>query len=43
MLNAVKRDTVNGTSVDKDNNSCQPTMVEAEDEWMKIHVSSKVH
>eukprot|EP00731_Ephydatia_muelleri_P005071 Em0002g1247a len=41
VLNAVKRDTVNGTSVDKDNISCQPTMVEAEDEWMKIHVSSK--
>ena len=42
MLNAVKRDAQNGTSVDKDNISCQPAMVE-EDEWMKIHVSSKVH
>ena len=41
MLNAVKKDAGNGTSVDKDNIS-QPTMVE-EDEWMKIHVSSKVH
>eukprot|EP00731_Ephydatia_muelleri_P005068 Em0002g1244a len=41
VLNAVKRDAVNGTSVDKDNISCQPAMVE-EDEWMKIHVTSKV-
>ncbi|KAL5505727.1 hypothetical protein EMCRGX_G007208 [Ephydatia muelleri] len=39
VLNAVKRDAGNGTSVAKDNISCQPAMVE-EDEWMKIHVSS---